>query len=138
VGSLWRRRPALFAFQYTVGYLSEGRGWLAVLLERDTGSEPRAARAQALGAAAKLAAHSGGDGAARVYAEEYLRLPAGLKDARSGALAQNAIGIVAMREGRFAEARAHISRAIELARETREFSAAPYTTYLAALAPRPG
>lgn len=60
-----RLTEGLFTFFWTTGYLSEGRDWLGALLARDAEQPPSDARAWALSAAAKLAAHHGDDAVAR-------------------------------------------------------------------------
>jgi non-specific serine/threonine protein kinase len=130
-----RLGAALFPFIYSVGYLSEGRDSLATLLARGRGAEPTRARALALSAAAKLAAHHGDDAAARPLAEEYLALPERLQTPQATALVHNALGLSALREQDFPRARAHVDRALAESRACGdEQSTSLYLTYLATVA----
>jgi tetratricopeptide (TPR) repeat protein len=133
-----RLAEGLFAFFWTTGYLSEGRHWLGALLARDPDQPPTDARAWALSAAAKLAAHHGDDASAQALAHEYLALPASLHQAPASALVHTALSIVALHAGDMRTARQHTELALELSRSAGEFSAPLYPTYLAELAASEG
>jgi predicted ATPase/DNA-binding CsgD family transcriptional regulator len=129
-----RLAEGLFTFFWTTGYLSEGRDWLGALLVRDADQAPTDARAWALSAAAKLAAHHGDNTAAHILAQAYLALPRLLQQPPASALVHTALGLGALHANDLRAARAHASRALELSRSVGEFSAPLYPTYLAAVA----
>jgi non-specific serine/threonine protein kinase len=133
-----RLAVGLFPFFYVTGYLAEGRDWLAALLEQDAGHPPSAARAWGLATAAKLAAHHGDDTTAQQLGEEYLALPETHWTAPASALAHTALGVVALRRGDAAGARAHATEALELSRASGELVASMYPPYLAAAAAAEG
>jgi tetratricopeptide (TPR) repeat protein len=129
----WRgNRPSRqpFAFHFNYGFLSEGRAWLATLLERDVDAEPTLERAQALSCAAVLAAEEGDYEVARAYADECFGLPASLTTASVEAVANDALGTAALHQGDLAGARAFYTRAVRLSRAAGEVSYSLYLTQL--------
>jgi predicted ATPase/transcriptional regulator with XRE-family HTH domain len=133
-----RMAAALLAFHYSAGYLSEGRAWLAALLERDANAEPSPERARALSAAASLALEDGDNAAARGYAAEYLRLPASVGDPASEGGVYHALGMVALREGDFPNARALLNKAVILSHQSGEVTVSLYLNSLAEVSLREG
>jgi non-specific serine/threonine protein kinase len=121
---------ALLPFHFTFGFRSEGRTWIDVLLARDDAALPSRERASALSAAAGLAAEDGDHAAARAYAAEYLRLPVSLTDASSEAVAYDALGTAALRDGDGATAVAFYTRTVTLSRMGRDVSGSIYLTQL--------
>ena len=130
---------ALFPWFYVDGLLNEGREVLVALLDASRGAEPSVARAWGLAAAAKLAAHSGDDATAVRLADEYLALPARVWHGAATAYAHNAHGLVYLRRGDFARARAHVMAALEAARAAADTQTVPlYLVYLGSVAAAEG
>jgi non-specific serine/threonine protein kinase len=121
---------ALLPFHFSFGFRSEGRAWIAALLERDDPACPSRERASALSAAAGLAAQDGDDAAARAYAAEYLRLPPSLRDHGAEAVAYDALGTAALRDCDGAAAVAFYTRTVALSRSASDVSGSIFLTQL--------
>jgi predicted ATPase/Tfp pilus assembly protein PilF/DNA-binding XRE family transcriptional regulator len=106
-GALWR-------FWYTLGYLSEGRGWLEAALESDQGAP--VARATALSGAGNLADEQGDYGRAAALHEQALALRRTLGDTQGVAGSLNNLGTVAYMQGDYGRAAAMHEEALALKR----------------------
>jgi non-specific serine/threonine protein kinase len=94
---------AVWKFCHLRGYLTEGRRWLAIGLERTSGRT--AVRADAMGAAGLLALEQGDVSTARSLFREGLEIFSELGDPRGIALALNRLGKMAENEGDYPAAR---------------------------------
>jgi non-specific serine/threonine protein kinase len=125
----------LLPYFYTIGYLSEGREWLAQLLAASAAAPPSPARAQALSAATKLAAHHGDNATARSTGAEYLSLAATLKEQAWTADVLAGLAIVDTRQGVLDAAHREGLQAVALAESIGDpVDAAIYRTYAATAA----
>jgi non-specific serine/threonine protein kinase len=118
-----RLAAALWRFWYTHGYLTEGRRWLAIWLERaqpGLGSVERSARAKALLGAGTLASIQDDPGKAAALIEESLALSRELGDADATAGALNALGLIALQQGNAERAATLFGEGLAISRETRD------------------
>jgi tetratricopeptide (TPR) repeat protein len=111
-----RLGAALGRFWYLQGYWSEGRGWLADLLELEGAHLHPGPRVQALNAAARLIQQQGDHAAARSIAEEALILARKCGDEREVAVALNTVAINHGIEGDFAAARVLLEESLAIRR----------------------
>lgn len=98
------------------GPLSEGRHWLGAALERSQGA-PARVRATALHGAGSLARVQGDMTAARVYAEELLRLGRETGDAHPIGWASHTLGALALEHGDLPAARVYLEESLARGRE---------------------
>jgi predicted ATPase/DNA-binding CsgD family transcriptional regulator len=134
-----RLASALFPYFYSQGELAEGRDWFAALLDQTSDGAPTVARAAALSAASKLAAHHGDDRAAQRYAEEFEASPGELRSLAAMADVHAGLSMTALRRGNVATSRAHAAAALELSRRDGDrVSAAMWLCYLGAAASEAG
>jgi non-specific serine/threonine protein kinase len=125
----------LLPYFYSIGYLSEGREWLAQLLAASADAQPSAARAQALSAATKLAAHHGDSATTRSTGAEYLGLPPTLQEPAWTADVLAGLAIVDTRQGDLDAAQRQGLQAVALAQSIGDpVDAAIYRTYAATAA----
>jgi predicted ATPase/DNA-binding NarL/FixJ family response regulator len=130
-----RLAAGLLPFFYSVGYLGEGRDWLARSLATTAGLPPTIAYAEALSAATKLAANQGDDAATLEYASAYQALPDSLHSPAASADMFAGLAIVGVRLGDPAVAYAHGLTAVELALANGDpINATLYRTYVATAA----
>jgi predicted ATPase len=126
-GALWR-------FWHLHGYVSEGRGWLDALLERDAAEgnrAPQAVRAKALRSAGGLAFFQGDYARAEVHYDDARRLYEILGDEENRAGALHNLGIVA-------SARAALQDAAFAAAWSEGWALSPEQAIAAALDPQTG
>jgi tetratricopeptide (TPR) repeat protein len=109
-GSVWQ-------FWEMRGYLREGRGRLAVLLDVGTGDSRSAVRAMALNGAGALAHDQGDYPAARALYEESLAIRREMGDRRGIATSLSNCGIVAYEERDYPTARALYEESLAMFRE---------------------
>jgi predicted ATPase/class 3 adenylate cyclase len=108
---------AAMRFWATRGYLSEGRRWCRLALERTDAGGRTPARAKAMSAAAGLAFIQGDCAAAQRLYEESLALHRELENPRGIALSLNNLGALAFRLGDYAAARARYEEGLAAMRE---------------------
>jgi predicted ATPase/transcriptional regulator with XRE-family HTH domain/Tfp pilus assembly protein PilF len=108
-GALWR-------FWWWHGHFSEGRAWLAQVLDRGSHSDS-AWRGKALTAAGILAREQGDFGHARTMLEESLAIRRRSGDQRGAAQALNILGLVASSQGDLARAKELFEEGLSVYRE---------------------
>ena len=99
------------------GPLTEGRRWLADLLEASDADVPADVRSVALKRASELARHQGDAAAARAFAEQRLKLQRAAGDRELLALALEDLAMAARDEGKYGEARALLEESLGIYRE---------------------
>jgi predicted ATPase/DNA-binding SARP family transcriptional activator/tetratricopeptide (TPR) repeat protein len=117
-----RLAASLWRFWDVRGYLGEGRGWLAALLDSEglpvrAGDGRSAARARALNGAGVLAWRQGDYPAARALHEESLAIMRELDHRRGIAGSLNNLGNVAYEQADFPAARAFFAESLAIMRE---------------------
>jgi predicted ATPase/class 3 adenylate cyclase len=118
-----RLAAALWRFWYVHGYLSEGRRWLASLLEQSsqitaqTDSALLAARARALAGAATLASTQGDVRATQALAKESLTLCRATGDREGLAIALTILGFLAVQQAHLDDAASLAEEALAISRE---------------------
>jgi len=118
-----RLAAALWRFWYVHGYLSEGRSWLASLLEQSAQVTARgnsallAARARALAGAATLASTQGDVRETQRLGKESLALCRATGDREGLAIALTILGFLAVQQARLDQAAALAEEALAISRE---------------------
>ncbi|MBM3459804.1 MAG: tetratricopeptide repeat protein, partial [Armatimonadetes bacterium] len=108
-GALWR-------FWEMHGHFTEGREWLARVLDAGAGTAP-VVRAEALNGAGNLANDQGDYAAARAFHQESLAIRRGLGDRRGIAGSLNNLGNVACDQSDYGAARALLEESLAIKRE---------------------
>lgn len=119
-----RLAAALWRFWYVHGYLSEGRSWLASLLEQTADAKDRrgnggllAARARALAGAATLASTQGDLGQTAILGEACVALCRASGDTEGLAIALTILGFLAVQQARLDEAASLAEEALTISRK---------------------
>ena len=118
-----RLAAALWRFWYVHGYLSEGRSWLASLLEQSAKAKGArgdgallAVRARALAGAATLASTQGDTRQTAILGEECLALCRRTGDREGLAIALTILGYLAVQQARLDEAASFAAEALSISR----------------------
>lgn len=112
-----RLAGALYPFWTTVGYFSEGRGWLSRFLNAVPAGEMADVRAKALNAAGSMAHVQDDNDSARALLEECLAIRRALEDRRGVSVALKNLGDVLNMLGETAAARALLEESLAITRE---------------------
>jgi predicted ATPase/DNA-binding SARP family transcriptional activator len=122
---------ALTPYWFARGMFTAGRTWLEDFLALE-GAEA-AIRAEAMGAAAKLAYRQGDVAAARALAEEQLAIHSATADRAGMAAALHGLGFVSLEQADYAAARALFEESLRIGREVQDRSAEHALGLLSAL-----
>jgi len=110
----------LHLFWHVRGHLTEGRRWLARLLDAAPSDRPTRERALALDIAALLAMPQGDYAAAKRLLEESLALFRELDDAPKSLYGQIHLAALSIEQGQYAQAEVLLRESVDLARATGE------------------
>lgn len=121
---------ALMQYWFGRGMFTEGRTWFEDFLALEAEA---AIRAEAMGAAAKLAYRQGDVTAARALAEEQLAIHTAVADRAGMAAALHGLGFVSLEQADYASARALFDESLRIGREVNDRSAEHALGLLSAL-----
>ena len=114
-----RLAVALWWFWWVRSYFAEGRHWLELSLERNSGA-PAKLRAEALNGAGALANGQADHAATRNYYEQSLAIRRELGDKRGTAVSLNNLGLLAIDQCDYETARALLEEGLSIFRELPE------------------